>query len=331
MPQHRRRLLMEDNDTSFFNVVPTSQFDIPDWGETQGALYGVQMTNDKTKVLMMLGGTAQTAPTYQARIRIYENSNPNGIIESASDLTYVGETEEFNFEVGGVRQLSNVGFLYNEDLGKIWVRPRTPGTTDYHNIIGEWDFNIDTNTQSFVQYVTLPYTLGSFYFSSDGTQLYTSNNEYTGVTIVRYDLSTAFDISTYSVSETRSWNIDDGLIFTSPPFFYSNGGYGIYLSSYEHVICINKRQFATPFDFTSMELGSGYRQPIDKKAYGEQISISTSFPIFLSQDLRKMNYFGTSGAGGLIGIGYFNIPANFKGLGNELGGVRILPSTIITF
>jgi hypothetical protein len=331
MPQHRRRLLMEDNDTSFFNVVPTSQFNIPSWGETQGALYGVQMNNDKTKVLMMQNGDDTTTPNFQKRISIYENSNPNGIIESASDLTYIDQTEEFNFEVGGLRQSLQSGFLYNEDLGKIWVV--TAG--DETIIVGEWNFNIDTNTQSFVQYVTLPYGFkqGSFYFSGDGTSFYTSKHGGSGVTIVRYDLSISFDLSTYSVSQTREWDSYDGLTFASPPFFYSNGGYGIYLSYYSwDGANINKRQFSTPFDFTSVELGTGYHQAIERNAYNSQIRLSAQLPIFFSKDLRKMNYFSiNSSAGGAIGVGYFDIPINFRGLGDELGGVRLLPSTVIPF
>lgn len=327
MPQQRRRLFMADDDKSFFNVVPASQFNPPEWTGQRGNLMGVQMTNDKTKVLMMQNGVTETTPSFQKRIRIYENSNPNGIIESATDLKYVGQTAEFNFEVGGVRQQPTYGFLYNEDLGKIWVILGN-GT------VAEWDFDIDTNTQSFVKYVTLPYTLhnGSIYFSADGTQLYTSNNSAT-VTIVRYDLSTPFDISTYSVSQTREWSSDDGLTFTSPPFFYSAGGYGIYLSFHTGGgVNINKRQFSTPFDFTSVELGSGYRQAIYRSGVGG-MRVTAQLPIFFSQDLRKMNYFsnGTGAWGGRIGVGYFDIPANFRGLGNELGGVRLLPSTVIPF
>lgn len=329
MPQQRRRLFGADIDTSYFNVVPTSQFNPPGWGSGQGNLMGVQMTKDKTKVLMMQNG--QTSTDFQKRIRIYANENPNGIIESALDLTYVGQTAEFNFEVGGVRQQLTSGFLYNEDLGKIWVL-----SSDNYAIVAEWNFDISTNTQTFVQYVTLPYILqgGSFYFSTAGTEFYTSRNAPTGVTIVRYDLSTPFDISTYSISATRNWGSADGLTFASPPFFYSNGGYGIYLSYYggSGQANINKRQFSTPFDFTSVELGTGYRQAIRRDGYNSQIRLIAQLPIFFSQDLRKMNYFNNaSSAGGRIGVGYFDIPANFKGLGNELGGVRLLPSTVIPF
>lgn len=331
MPQQRRRLLMADTDTSYFNVVPDSQFNPPDWGNTQGNLMGVQMTNDKTKVLLMQNGNSGSSPELQKRIRIYSNSNPNGIIESALDLEYIAQTAEFNFEISGVRQQLGSGFLYNEDLGKIWVI-----VTGTSGIVAEWDFDIDTNTQSFVQYVTLPYSLsgGSLYFSADGTELYTSNTS-AGVSIVKYDLSTEFDISTYSVSETRTWSSADGLAFNSPPFFYSAGGYGIYLSNYggSGQANINKRQFSTPFDFTSIELGSGYRQGIRRTGIDYTgMRLIAQLPIFFSQDLRKMNYFnnGTQ-AGGRIGIGYFDIPANFRGLGNELGGVRLLPSTVMLF
>src|SRR5690606_17962358 len=132
--------------------------------------------------------------------------------------------------------------------------------------------------------------------------------------------------------QTRDWSGDDGLTFSSPPFFYSNGGYGIYLSYGGGGANINKRQFSTPFDFTSVELGTGYRQGIRRGAYQSELRLTAQLPIFFSEDLRKMNYFdnGTS-AGGRIGIGYFDIPANFRGLGNELGGVRLLPSTVIPF
>jgi hypothetical protein len=318
---------MEDTDTSYFNVVPASQFNPPSWISNQGNLRGVQFNNDRTKVLLMQHGSGSTTPTLQKTIRIYENSNPNGIIESALDLTYIAQTSEFNFEVGGVRQQLGTGFLYNEDLGKVWVLGNSS------DIIAEWDFDIDTNTQSFVQYVTLPYSFESFYFSSEGTELYTSRNAPTGVTIVRYDLSTPFDISTYSVSQTRSWSSQNGLTFTSPPFFYSNGGYGIYLSYYKGGANINKRQFSTPFDFTSIEFGTGYRQAIRRTAYENDIRLYAQLPIFFSEDLRKMNYFNNNNtsAGGRIGIGYFDIPANFIGLGDELGGVRLLPSTVIPF
>src|SRR5690606_37529159 len=114
------------------------------------------------------------------------------------------------------------------------------------------------------------------------------------------------------------WNSTDGLTFSCPPFFYSAGGYGIYLSFYANGANINKRQFSTPFDFTSVELGTGYRQAIRRTAYDSQIRTFAQLPIFFSEDLRKMNYFdnGTL-AGGRIGIRYFDVPANFRGLGNE--------------
>lgn len=328
---HRRRLLMNSTAKSYFNVVSGGQFNPPDWFGSQGNLMGVQFNNDRTKVLMMQSGSDSTTPTQQRRIRIYENSNPNGIIESASDLTYIGQTAEFNFEVSGVRQQLDYGFLYNEDLGKIWVKSIT---NDF--VVAEWDYDIDTNTQSFVQYVTLPYSLlgGSFYFSADGTEFYTSRNAASGVTIVKYTLSTPFDISTYSVTTTRSWNSNDGLTFSSPPIFYNNGGYGVYLSYYggSGQVNINKRQFSTPFDFTSVELGTGYRQAIRRTGYTNQIILYGQLPIFFSEDLRKMNFFNNgSSAGGRIGVGYFDIPANFRGNGNEQGGVRILPNTIIPF
>lgn len=331
MAQHRRRLLMQSNTKSYFNVVSAGQFNPPSWG-SQGNLMGVQFNNDRTKVLMMQQGNNSTTPVFQKRIRIYNLSNPNGIIESQSDITYSGtQTAEFNFEISGVRQQLDSGFLYNEDLGKIWVH-----VGDSSAVVAEWDYDITTNTQSFVQYVTLPYNLlgGSFYFSADGTHFYTSRNATTGVTIVKYTLSTPFNIATYSVTTTQSWNSTNGLTFSSPPIFYNNGGYGIYLSYYggSGQANINKRQLSSPFDFTSVELSSGYRQAIRRTAYNNDIILYGQLPIFLSEDLRKMNFFNNgSSAGGRIGVGYFNIPANFIGNGNEQGGVRILPNTIMPF
>lgn len=332
MLSNRRKHLISRDQKSFFNVVPASQFDPPSWAtNSQGGLMGVQFNNDRTKVLMMQAGSSSTTPTFQRRIRIYENSNPNGIIESTSDLTYIGQTAEFNFEISGVRQQLDSWFLYDEDLGKIWVH-----VGGNYAVVAEWDFDITTNTESFVQYVTLPYSLlaGSFYFSADGTHFYTSRSAPTGVTIVKYTLSTPFDISTYTVSQTREWSSVNGLIFSSPPFFYNNGGYGIYLSYYggSGQLNINKRQFSEPFDFTSVELGSGYRQAIRRISYENDIRLYGQLPIFFSEDLRKMNYFNNASVvGGRIGLGYFDIPANFRGNGNQQGGVRILPNTIIPF
>lgn len=332
MAQHRRRLLMQSNTKSYFNVVSGGQFSTSDWTSNQGNLMGVQFNNDRTKVLMMQNGSGSTTPTLQKRIRIYNLSNPNGIIESQSDITYSGtQTAEFNFEISGVRQQLDYGFLYSEDLGKIWVH--VGGTSA---VVAEWDYDIDTNTQSFVQYVTLPYNLtgGSFYFSSDGTHFYTSRNAVSGVTIVKYTLSTPFDIATYSVTTTRSWDSSNGLTFSSPPFFYNNGGYGIYMSYYggSGQVNIDKRQFSEPYDFTSVELGTGYRQAFRRTAYESSIRSIAQLPIFFSEDLRNMNFFNNNtAAGGRIGIGYFNIPANFRGDGNEQGGVRILPNTIMPF
>lgn len=327
MAQHRRRLLMQSNTKSYFNVVSGGQFNPPSWGSNQGNLRGVQMTNDKTKVLMMQNGAS---PDFEKRIRVYELDNPNGIIESSGDLTYIGQTAEFNFEISGVRQQLDYGFLYNEDLGKIWVHVGSTST-----VVAEWDYDIDTNTQSFVKYVTLPYNLqgGSFYFSADGTEFYTSRNG-SGTTIVKYALSTPFDIATYSVTTTRTWDVGAGLTFSSPPLFYSNGGYGIYLSYYggSGQVNINKRQFSTPYDFTSVEFGTGYRQGIRRTAYENSIRTIAQLPIFFSEDLRKMNFFdNATQAGGRIGVGYFGIPANFRGNGDEQGGLRILPNTIIPF
>lgn len=313
-------------EKSFLNCI--EQFAIPSWTSVSGNLLGVQFSADKTKVMFMQNGQSSTTPDFQKRIRVYENSNPTGMIQATSDLTYIGQTPDLTFEVGGVRQQvsSAVCFYCNEALGKLWVL-----AGNIH--LAEYDFNLSTLATSLVQYKTLDYNVsgGMFYFSGDGMKLYTSNSGLSDNFAV-YNLSSAFDVSTVVLDSVTTLGIPTGDNCSCPPSFYGNGSYAIYLSYYggSGQVNINKRQFATPYSFLSVISGTGYRQGMRRSGYGNIRTIG-QLPIFLSENRLYLNYFNNSSSPQRIGFGEFDITTNFRGDGDELGGVKDYNGTIIPF
>lgn len=315
----------QPEEKSFLNCI--EQFAIPSWTSSQSNLLGVQFSADKTKVMFMQFGNSGTTPDFQKRIRVYENSNPTGMIQATSDLTYIGQTADLTFEIGGVRQqLTSVCFYCNEALGKLWVLAE-----NIH--LAEYDFNLGTLVTSLVQYKTLDYSVsgGMFYFSSDGMKLYTSSNSSSNNFAV-YNLSSAFDVSTVVLDSVTTLGVSTGDNCSCPPSFYGNGSYAIYLSYYggSGQVNINKRQFATPYNFLSVILGTGYRQGMRRNAYGNIRTIG-QLPIFLSENRLYLNYFNNSTSPQRIGFGEFDTTTNFRGNGDELGGVKDYVGNIIPF
>lgn len=299
---------------SFLNIVPNSQFNFS--GSVGNTLNGVSK-NSTGSIFLVLGISAGgTVPPSQGRVYVYNNAGTDGIIEKTSDLTYLGMSNELNFEIGGVRQLLQPGFFWNTSLGKVWV---TNGQT-----IAEYNINLTTLTATYVQQKLLMYSFsgGCFYFSPDGLMLFASNN----TRVTKYTLSVSFDISTATTSTTSTTGT-----FGSSPIFYADGKFAIFTQyrGGSGQSSIAKRNFSTPYDYMSLLSGYGYVQQFVKTGVAGYSS-SAFLPIFLSNSLKRMNYFNvTSANGGRIGIGTFDIPASFIGNGNDLGGVKV-GSTIIT-
>lgn len=298
---------------SFLNIVPNSQFNFPSFGGN--SINGIQKNSTGSIFLVLGGGTGGTTPPSQARIYAYSNAGGDGIIEKQADLSYLGSSNELNFEVGGVRQILSSCLVWNVPLGKAWVNNGTS--------IAEFDLNLTTLTASFVKYKTLTYafTSGAFYFSPDGTMLFASNQtRYT-----KYILSVPFDISTAVLSISIN-----STGFTSPPVFYGNGYFAIstVYRGGSGQAAIQKRNFSVPYDYTTLLSGYGYIQQFIKTGV-IGFTASPTTPIFLSNSLKRANYFSSiSSSGGRIGLGTFDIPASFVGNGNDLGGVKV-GSTIV--
>lgn len=330
----RRLLLTTGQQKSFFNFVGVSQFNPPIWTNgSQGNLLGMQIIDGGTKALLLSNGGNSTTPTFQLRLRVYSLSSTNGVIEQMTDLSFLGQTGDLRFEISSTLIVPQAGFYYNEDLQKFWIKTS--------NRIIEYDFDISTYTATLVQYITISTTVnnGGFYFTPDGMTLYTSRQA-SSDNIHKHNLSSYFDIGSITTTTNYTFSDTNGLIFGSRPYFYSDGRFAIYLSyavGGGYNANINKKAFSTPYDYPSLITSSGYRQAFSKGQSDTTIGIASQAtqPIILSNDLLKMNWSSpapTTAGGGRIGIGYFDIPANFKGNGDELGGVRnITNGNILSF
>lgn len=319
--QNSRREMFFNDNKSFLNIVPASQFNPPSFSSNAN---GFQINEERTIVLIMQVGNAGTTPQLQKKISVYNLTSSNGIINNASELSFIGTTNELNFEISGNRKQLPIGFYWDSLNSKIYVR----GTGDSiaNATIAEFDFNLATLTATFLRYKTLDiqFQSGNFYFSENKARIFVCNaggsNSY-----AEYALSIPGNISTATLVKIKS--LDSQNCFAAAPVFYANGGYGFFITrtAIAGETNIVKRQFSVPYDYDTIITDSGYSQAFKRPSYGTGNFYSDSLqPIFISKDFRKINYFSASAlAGGRIGVATFEIPANFKGNGNGLGGVKV--------
>src|SRR5690606_28280031 len=94
---------------------------------------------------------------------------------------------------------------------------------------------------------------------------------------------------------------------------------------------LNKKSVSNPYDYFSLNTMSGYRNALTRSGY----QLYNNHPgqgFLISNDFRKINIFTNGPAytgGGMIQVATFDKPLNFRGFGNELGGVRNLTNGVV--
>lgn len=317
--EQRRRIIANAMlEQSYLNIVANSQFNAPSYPGTHG-LIGADYSKDRSKLILLSNGVSGTTPTNQKRLYCYTNSNPIGIAESASDLTYLGLSNDLVFEISGVRQQIGIGIHWDSDLGKIWLRHTTNAA-----MISEYTFDFTTLTATYVQSKVLSgdFSSGNFYFNPTYTKLFVSSGT---TTFQEYTLSTAGDISTATLTSAVT-----GVQFTNFPIFFEMGTSAIF--SFYNIGSgqsdLRKTQLSTPYDINTF-IVAGYVQPFYRSAVSGY-RVTATLPIIASIGLKKINYFsGAISSGGRIGVGTFDDPLDFEGLGSGNGGVKV-GGTLVT-
>lgn len=331
--RRRREEFLNENLTSWLNVVPSVQFDPPSYGG--GNLVDVCfLEKNGFHIYLFLGVTSQNV-----LIRSFNESIGGayeGVIRASNNLTNNGVLGNVSFTHSSiVRTARSIQYVVTGGQEYLYV-------LSVDSVIARFSMVLDLSTTPAVASLTFidSYQMGTeagvgtFWFSADGLKLWTVNQ---GGTVMReFTFSNAYGLTSF----TQTKNLTDFRV-ASRPYFFANGSYclGLYrnndLGSGTTIWDLAIYQCSDAYDPTTAVLR--YRRPMWRQDSQSKLRTSQYLPLFLSNNRREINWFTTSNnsssANGRIGYGWFDIPFNFRGESQtaESGvrGVRFTDGTYV--
>lgn len=313
--RRRREEFLNENLTSWLNVVPSVQFDPPSYAGGNGNLVDVCfLEKNGFHIYLFLGVTSQNV-----LIRSFNESIGGayeGVIRASNNLTNNGVLGNVSFTHSSVvREVRSIQYVVTGGQEYLYV-------LSLDSVIARFSMVLDLSTTPAVASLTFidsyqmgtePST-GTFWFSSDGLKLWTVNAG--GTTVREFTFSNAYDLTSF----TQTKNLTNFRL-ASRPYFFANGSYclGLYRNNdggtSETIWDLAIYQCNDAYDPTTAVLR--YRRPMSRGASYTKLRTSAIFPLFLSNNRREVNWFSqtnaSNNANGRIGYGWFNIPFNFRG------------------
>ena len=301
--RRRRDAFLQENNESYLNAVKAGQFNFPTptggWANNNNLQDVIPVIRDDENLFFVLRSTNTSFD-----VLVYEYTGIeayNGVIKSASDLTFRANLGSTNYSHSAVSQtprsiqyvnLSGTEYLYvyssETKIGVFEI------TLDLDLAIASLTFDNSYDAGSFTSGTGI-----CFWFSEDLLKMWCGNN---GGTLIRsYTLSTPADLSTLSFA------VETSVFAAGRPAFFGGGTYALVkyrlgdgnsdLANYE---C------TTPYDITTATLR--YRRPFVITNTVGFLRATLTLPIIMSNNRRECNWFyaGIS-AGGRIGYGSFDI------------------------
>lgn len=319
----RRESFLQENNISYLNAVKAGQFNFPTptggWANNNNLQDIIPVIRGSENLFFVLRST-----NTDFDVLVYEYTGIeayNGVIKSASDLTFRANLGSASFSHSAVSQspvsiqyvnLSGTEYLYvYSEQTKIGVFEIT---LDLDSAIASLAFDNSYDAGSFTSGAG-----GFFWFSEDLLKMWCGDN--TGTRILSYTLSSPADLSTLTfVTQTDVFAAGRPSFFGGGTYALCKYGLGLGLSDLANYVC------TTPYDITTATLR--YRRPFYK--VDTDLRATLTLPIIMSNNRRECNWFvgtGINNAGGRIGYGSFDIPFNFRGDG--VHGVKFTDGTFV--